>query len=154
METTLCRGKRIDNSKWVYGYYFNDDFYKKSYITVGNYCMPLSPDSPNKKLLTVFEVSAKTVEHFTGLIDKNIKNIIEGDIVRFGQNIYQVVFVYGSFCLYDKCGKMISKIGGINDYYYSLFDLHLRCCWKNNWARDIEVLGNTHDNPEILEDIK
>ena len=85
------------------------------------------------------------------MTDKNGKKIFKGDIVRFAKNIYQIVFTVGSFALYDEQGKMISKIGGNNDHCYSFMDLYVECCWEDNCAYDIEVIGNIHDNPELLK---
>lgn len=63
---TLClyKGKRIDNGKWVYGYYFYDSFYKKAYITLGNNVLKVSELTPNKRILDAFEVMPDTVSIF------------------------------------------------------------------------------------------
>lgn len=100
---------------------------------------------------TAYEVIPETIGLYTGLTDKNGTKIFEGDIVKFSNNIYQISFESGSFILLDRQGEMISKIGGENDHCYSLFDLSLECCWEDDWAVDIEVLGNIHDNPELLK---
>ena len=100
---------------------------------------------------TAFEVIPETIGQYTGLTDKNGTKIFEGDIVKFGKNIYQIVFAVGSFALYDEQGEMISKIGGINDNCYSLMELYIECTWEDGWAYDIEVIGNIHDNPELLK---
>ena len=97
------------------------------------------------------EVIPETLGQYTGLTDKNGKKIFEGDIVRFGKNIYQIIFSVGSFALYDEQGEMISKIGGHNDHCYSFMDLYIECCWEDGWAYDVEIIGNVHDNPELLE---
>lgn len=96
-------------------------------------------------------VMPETVGQYTGLTDKNGKKIFEGDIVGFAKNIYQIIFSVGSFALYDEQGEMISKIGGHNDHCYSFMDLYIECCWEDGWAYDIEVIGNIHDNPELLK---
>ena len=98
-----------------------------------------------------YEIIPATTGQYTGLCDKNGKKIFEGDIVRFGKNIYQIIFSCGSFALYDEQGEMISKIGGINDHCYSLMRLYIECCWEDGWAYDIEIIGNIHDNPELLK---
>lgn len=137
----LFRGKRTDNGEWVEGNLFIPDY----------------PDKPTEICLgtnivrITYEVIPGTVGQYTGLTDKNGKRIFEDDIILLGGNIYQIIFECGSFCIYDKSCKMISKIGGINDNCYSLMNLYLECCWEEDWAYDIEVIGNVHDNPDLLE---
>lgn len=135
----LYRGKRIDNGNWAHGYYAQDasEGDSDSIILVGGeddglWC----------------KVDGRTVGQFTGLTDKNYKRICEGDIATFGLNEYQIIYECGSFALFDDEDRMISKIGGLNDNCYSLMNLYLECMWEDNWAYDIEVIGNVHDNPE------
>lgn len=134
MREILFRGKRIDNGEWVEGNLFVSDTDGRTHILIGT------------RIITIeWEVGPSTVGQFTGLTDKNGKRIFEGDIVRFaerrigGENVSiveQVGFDEGGFCTNR----------------YSL----------NNWLRNgiygitklegIEVIGNIHDNPELLED--
>lgn len=83
-----------------------------------------------------------TVGQFTGLHDKNGKEIYEGDIVRFngkfftGNNIFCVDYEGSHRGGFSLCTK---------DGYYSIFGeafLEPFYC---------EVIGNIHDNKELLE---
>jgi uncharacterized phage protein (TIGR01671 family) len=80
---------------------------------------------------------------FTGLKDKNGKEIYEGDLyVSFG-NVYEIVFKNGAFC------------GGKN----------INCCTPMAWECDdekdeliegvfnlqIEIIGNIYENSELLK---
>lgn len=139
MREILFRGKRLDNGQFIYG-----DIHRHA---TGKMFI-----KPNKKDCRYSaEIIPETVGQYTGLTDKNGTKIFEGDIVKFGKNIYQITFECGSFALLDKQGFMIARIGGINDHCYSLMNLHLECCWEDDWAYDIEVIGTIHDNPELLK---
>lgn len=67
---------------------------------------------------------------FTGLKDKNGKEIYEGDIAIFGSDpAEQIIFKDGAF-----------RWGGDFDYI-------LQICEEYN----IEVIGNIYENPELLD---
>ena len=139
MRKILFRGRR-SNGEWVYGSLVRiTDRYCYIHSVTGMFELEESVIIP------------ESVGQYTGLCDKNGKKIFEGDIVRFGKNIYQIIFSCGSFALYDEQGEMISKIGGINDHCYSLMRLYIECCWEDGWAYDVEIIGNIHDHPELLK---
>lgn len=163
MREILFRGKRADNGEWIYGYYFYDDFYKKAYITVGNFCMPFDRECLNKRILTVFEVIPETVGQYTGLTDKNGNKIFEGDIVKT-QPFYDRPYS-------DK--RKSKKFIGVVKYKTRIFNGNKYCskqCYNGEWGLkfyedfgkythyswgelwNCEVIGTIHDNPpDLLE---
>lgn len=90
-------------------------------------------------------VYTDTLGQFTGLTDKNGKKIFEGDIVHIlgNQDVEDwknvdynalIAFLDGGFCAID---------GTIEEHAFRRYAL----------ARmdfDLEVIGNIHDNPELL----
>lgn len=72
-------------------------------------------------------VHAETVGQFTGLTDKNGKKIFEGDILTLlGSRVHIVRFEDGEFVLTGTAFPM-------------------------RHANKFEIIGNIHDNPELLE---
>lgn len=141
MREILFRGKRIDNDEWVEGgvvqgvvheLWRNSD---RAYITV-------FPEFLSR--LKLEEVDPNTVGQYTGLCDKNGKKIFEGDILAHwneDQNRYvaKCVAEYGEF----NC----TCCDGIYGWYFDGGDIRF-VSDDNNYY---EVIGNIHDNPELLE---
>lgn len=136
MREILFRGKRIDNGEWIYGFYFYDSFYNKAYITAGRYCMGARERKPNQRIINAFEVDQKTVGQYTGLTDKNGTKIFEGDIVKYGDTVHNVVFEQRNGTAYF--GLVYSTLETLSFGYYQ--DL-----------KQIEVIGNIYDNPELMK---
>lgn len=142
MREILFRGKQTDDGEWAYGYYFYDNFQDKAFITfgnncfkIGNYCMSLDRECPNKRILSAFEVIPKTVGQYTGLTDKNGTKIFEGDIVKYGDTVHNVVFEQRNGTAYF--GLVYSTLETLSFGHYQ--DL-----------KQIEVIGNIYDNPELV----
>jgi hypothetical protein len=83
---------------------------------------------------------AKPDEQFTGLRDKNGKEIYEGDIVRWDINQSHPIGIV----------DYIDSFGGYD--LKNIYDDYHVC---NDWGRgEYEVVGNIHENPELLESAK
>ena len=73
----------------------------------------------------------KKLLQFTGLKDKNGKEIYEGDIVRIYGNKAQVIFQSGSFKIVTKNTK-----GEFLSWRY--------------FQEEIEIIGNIYENTELI----
>jgi uncharacterized phage protein (TIGR01671 family) len=133
MREILFRGKNNDG-KWIEGYYFR---YNNIHCIV--------PGEYSSKSSEYFEVDPETIGQFTDIKDKNGKDIYEGDIISMVDEYYegdsryqgfkgQVMYEDGSFGIF-----------GNGQYEYMCLD---ECC-VNNY--EYEVIGNIHDNPELLK---
>ena len=125
------RGKDIKTGEWHYGHFFQ---------RLGHYPAIIHPRPHNGKI-RYFEdaVEDETVGQFTGLYDKNGKEIYEGDIIieklrRARKDGERLVICFDDF---EWQGK------NANDTTTSL-SLLLE-------YHTIEVVGNIHDNPELLK---
>lgn len=140
----LFRGKRFGDGEWVEGYFAKyRDFQNKVYTSILQFD---KDDFGDAYCCGKVPVIPETVGQYTGLTDTNGKKIFEGDIVKtWKNNIGKIEFgqywdeeTEEDFYGYAWIGK---------DEYEESITLSLNNCWNGH-----EVIGNLHDNPELLED--
>ena len=137
----ICRGKRVDNREWVEGYYV----YDKHDMILENLDMRVRGTA---ELINAHVVSSNTVGRSTHKLDKNGVTIFEGDIVK-GYGIISYIVRYGEFNgtvglgYYYGIGFYIERIG---DPTHKV-PLSSISCDKGEY----EVIGNIHDNKELLK---
>lgn len=127
------RGKRVDNGEWVYGDLlkpFKSQFYVLDYSKFDYDCFEHIGEVAEQ-----FEVVPETVGQFTGLLDKNSKEIYEGDILSTQERDIFFVIVWDSF----NCGFKFRNIK--TNSYYEIDESLIR----------LELVGNIHDNKELLK---
>ena len=85
-------------------------------------------------------------DQFTGLLDKTGKEIYEGDQVRLScYGINDPRKIQEVFWNDDRCGFSTRHSGDIPTNQQSIFDADC------DWLSDCEVIGNVHQNPELLK---
>lgn len=128
----IFRGKDFLKEEWVYG----DLVKTKNFVAIkrtnGDYFHPT-------------QVSPNTVGQYTGLKDKDGREIYEGDILQYigkrrdnMNKVYRrkVVFHEGIFALLSKELPV-----------YSALNYHCMEDGRSAWS----VIGNIHDNPELMK---
>ena len=92
-------------------------------------------------LLSIRDAKFYDVElmQYTGLKDKNNKEIYEGDILfeSFGERYYKVVFENGGFRAEFK--------GDFDEHSFDLIDVVAQGC---------KIVGNIYENPELMEEVR
>ena len=119
-------------SRWVYGGVLQG---------TGDRSIIYGSENENKPSegLEKWVVYADTLGQYTGLTDKNGKKIFEGDIVQYYGTYALEVFIENG---HTKIRWFDTVMNGEYDELFFGFDEALGEC---------EVIGNIHDNPELLE---
>ena len=122
MRDIIFRGKRIDDGEWVEG------------DLLHGYCRGENePCIASQKHSCTFDVIPETVGQYTGLKDKNGKRIFHGDIVTHFSNYL---------------AKRINNAETNEDGSFMSGEAFLI-----DWVEcgGVEIIGNIHDNPELLK---
>ena len=132
MREIKFRGISKETNEWVFGYYI---------VAAG---MPfISVFGVREPILII----PKTLGQYTGIKDKNDKEIYEGDIVSFedaecdAEGYHDNVFLNRGVVSYDEVSMC---------YFFSnrqtvdMEDLYI--------PTDAEIIGNIYENPELLEE--
>lgn len=131
MREILFRGRMLNIDEWAYGFYGSHSG-RESFIIKSPYI-----DTQNEiAAIDIVEVSSETVGQYTGVNDKTGNKIFDGDIVSLdehdGHFLVEWFSIKGKWHLSGKvCAYELDECG-----------FPERCA---------EIIGNIHDNPELLE---
>ena len=142
MREILFRGKRIDNGEWVYGMPCSD--------------LKGGVDSIQSNLGGgIFDIEPKTLSQFTGVTDQNGKKIFEGDLL----NGFQYPFYRSESAEHNYFAEVIWFTGncafGLYTHKHPTARVRGISAGNADFIEDFnsddwEVIGNIHDNPELL----
>lgn len=138
MRTIKFKGKRLDNGEWLEGYYRGNNEGKAFISRIKR--PPLS-----------FAVDPATVGQFTGILDKNGKEIYEGDVLRSDEYPFSCTEdnkydnYYGAIGWSEEEASFYivaiknpkSSVRGISDGICDSI--------SQKMMQDFEVIGNIHD---------
>lgn len=145
MREIKFRGKRIDDGKWVQGGFH--EHVKRTPCPIGDsiqaediaYFIIKSgfSDWNMPKPIQGYEVDPETVCQYTGLKDKNGREIYEGDILKDQKGIGYVEWVV------EHCAFVAKAIKNGDVISYHLLE-------SDGQLKNTEVIGNRWENPELL----
>ena len=137
--TIKFRGKRLDNGEWVYGELCTPRLFDSKRGYFGEDVPCIFCDEGNVPIIPA------TVGQFTGLLDKNGKEIYEGDIITVNGQYPRVV-------LWDKMCWALMPTEYYHDKMFWVMNLqHPGPDWWDLFSNEFEVIGNIYDNPELLK---
>lgn len=140
MREILFRGKRVDNGKWVEGYYgvkgqgtdAEEHFIIKSKIMTTNSL---------KSQFAEVKVDPETVGQFTGIVDKNGKKIFEGDIIESPAYMRYVIKYDIEYAMFAK--YIVSRPTHFEGRLVNI----------NAMTEVFEIIGDIYNNPELLKEV-
>ena len=127
MREILFRGKLVDSGEWIYGLLDDEDH--------GADFTAIIPHRKHRAEYADWEVDPTTVGQYTGLKDRNGERIFEGDVVRISKTLFAVEWRDAEYVFGHIAGQPWS---------YPYFASHAGSC---------EIIGNIHDNPELLGEV-
>lgn len=125
MREIKFKGKRIDNGEWVYGFYFETAIADENLNTITGYFIHTNEGG----IPTDFLIDPSTLGQYTGH-----ENAYEGDIIRDEYGQFWEIF-------WDDIGHALRARCPTETVPLYWFD-------KTEFS---DVVGNIHDNPELLE---
>ncbi len=136
------RGKYIYTEEWIYGNLVNIEEDRYAVLPVIN--------SMRGETIAMYEVNPETVGQFTGLHDKNGKEIYEGDLIKAPSGLVYTV-IFGTWVHDEK--KEFPKI--IDKYEHTgwciSLDGNTPCELLDSEVYSGVITGNVHDNPSLLK---
>lgn len=135
MREILFRGKDVFTNEWVYGGY---GLYPHTRFPA----KPTIYEAEERACWRPVEVIPETVGQYTGLKGRNGKMIFEGDIVRLYSEYHEKLV--GENCVVKYGEFNCTCCNGI--YGWEFVDGDIR-----NFD-EYEIIGNIHDNPELLKE--
>ena len=126
----IFRAKKLDDGEWVYGHYYQ----RYEITSEGGINEHYIVEHTRHHQTEHHMINPKTLGQYTGRKAIKVKEIFEGDIVREPQEgtIWKIK--------HEECYWKLIGMDGDTDFLPNYSD------------EELEIIGNIHDNPELLEE--
>ena len=141
MREIKYRAKRKDNNEWIEGYLFETEEVDVVHTYIG-YIRQTDDDLFYGSANIFIEVDKNTVCQYIGLLDRNGREIYEGDILKWINDSWHGY--YECVWIEEECCFTFNSIRYRNDY-----ENPIDCC-DDDENICMNVIGNKFDNPELL----
>lgn len=143
MREIIFRGKRIDNGKWVYGYYWHN-IQDNRHLIIQSIPLGIMVSGQHQENA---QVTPESIGQFTGLKDKNGVEIYEGDLLSDGDTIFEVEYNIQQSCFWISAKKNIT-----NDGDDIMFYMNNGVLGNGHYSRnDLEIIGNIYEHPDLIK---
>lgn len=148
MREIKFRGKSTTSGKWVYGMLttLKDLGAEMQDMIIIKKEGVFNEGSASPFFMEWDYIHKDTVGQFTGLKDKNGKEIYEGDIISVNgkyPKLIRYIDEWASYCL----ANLTDLDCDLKTRYWQ----QVSPCWWTDYKREIKVIGNVYDNPELLK---
>lgn len=134
MRKILFRGKRLDNGEWVYGDLIENQ--GRCFIYHATSETTIKDNDDNKISVVAVAVDLDTIGQFTGLHDKDGKEIFEGDIIKLDFGRHSTTEI-----VWFRDGRFVN-IDSARLYHVETLV---------TFVKYATVIGNIYDNPDLCQ---